>query len=379
MILSMARRHQIIGILLASCLLIKCNASEDNNEIEDVHFYSHEAMLSGSIVFPDKNPIYAAIVFVHGSGRMSRDLTLAKKFATEGIAALVYDKRGVARSEGIFNDGYVAEKELKLLADDAVSAINLLSKHKRLKNIRIGIAGVSQAGWIVPIAAVKSSSVSFIALWSGPVCKLSEEDIYSQYTSDRDFTNVPGFEEVLKMRKKPYQWSAKFGKDIDPVESLRLLHTPGLWIFGLNDGSIPVDLSVLRLQQLNSDGWNNYQYALFSGLGHSLVDQTFATMVGWIKNNRNSRFTPLNSDDLDEYVGNYKCLDPSIEITISKQNKKLIAKSKAQTVELEHIGSHSFLYNDYGSGYTFLDFDPQRARFMATQQGKTYKFEKVIK
>ena len=49
----------------------------------------------------------------------------------------------------------------------------------------IGFAGISQAGWIAPLAAERSDLAKFLVLWSGPVCKVSEEDIFSIYTRTR--------------------------------------------------------------------------------------------------------------------------------------------------------------------------------------------------
>src|SRR5215213_10064705 len=68
--------------------------------IEDVEFPSHGVTLSGSIVFPESLPAQAALVFVHGSGKQTRNLELAKRLAREGIVSLVYDKRGAGKSGG---------------------------------------------------------------------------------------------------------------------------------------------------------------------------------------------------------------------------------------------------------------------------------------
>ena len=37
-----------------------------------------------------------------------------------------------------------------------------------------------------PPAAEKSTLAKFLVLWSAPVSKVSEEDIFSKYTADRD-------------------------------------------------------------------------------------------------------------------------------------------------------------------------------------------------
>lgn len=263
--------------------------------VEDVEFVSHGDKLSGSIVFPKDNKAHSAVVFVHGSGKQERNIHWAEEFAKEGIAALVYDKRGAGKSGGIYESQQsVGEKNIVLLADDAVAALNTLSNHPALKDVPLGLTGISQAGWIVPLAAEKSNAVDFMVLWSGPVCRVSEEDIFSKYTADLDgkqdgkpdSRKIPSYAEALSSRKIKYIWPDFLGKDSDPSESLAKLDIPGLWIFGKNDGSVPVDLSIQNLEKLTAAG-HQYEYVLFSGLGHNNMTETFATVTDWI--NRSSR------------------------------------------------------------------------------------------
>jgi dienelactone hydrolase len=233
-------------------------------------------------VFPNDKEIRAAVVFVHGSGKQERNLVWAEKFAEEGIVALVYDKRGAGKSEGKYeSEQSVSEKNILLLADDAVAALEVLSKHPQLQNIPLGLTGISQAGWIVPIAAEKSSAAKFMVLWSGPVCKVSEEDIFSKYTADMDTNEMPTYAQALGARKEKYYWPEFLGKDTDPSESLKKLKIPGIWVFGTEDGSVPVDLSISRLNVLRKSG-HKYDYVLFSGLGHNNMLETFSTATDWI-------------------------------------------------------------------------------------------------
>ena len=170
---------------------------------------------------------------------------LAERFARDGIAALVYDKRGAGKSGGDYEGNQnVSEKNISLLADDAVSALQRLAAHTALKGIPVGFAGISQAGWIAPLAAERSELAKFLVLWSGPVCKVSEEDIFSKYTSDADGQIAPSYDEALKSRTEKYVWPDFLGRDTDSGESLEKLSIAGLWIFSDNDPSIPVDLSL---------------------------------------------------------------------------------------------------------------------------------------
>ena len=270
------------GALVCLSVFISYVSSAAESIVEDVGFTSGGITLSGSIVFP-AGDIQAGVVFVHGSGKQTRNLGIARRFAQDGIATLVYDKRGVGDSGGEYeSEQSVSEKNLTLLANDALAALQTLAKQPRLSGKNLGLTGISQAGWIVPLAAEATDLADFMVLWSGPVCRVSEEDIFSKYTADADKSGVPGYQEALEAREHPYVWPAFLGKDTDSSTSLDKTRIPGLWIFGAEDGSVPVDLSIERLEQLIDDG-HDYEYILFSSLGHNNMQETFATATDWIK------------------------------------------------------------------------------------------------
>lgn len=268
--------------LILLCSMMSCApAFAASLHTEETTFESHGVALSGSIVLP-AGDIRAAVVFVHGSGKQSRSLRIAENFAKDGIAALVYDKRGAGKSGGEYEqDRNVGEQNIVLLADDALAGVQALARHPRLAGVPIGLAGISQAGWIAPVAARKSGQVKFLVLWSGPVCKVSEEDIFSKYTNDGDNDNVPPYREALNARTQKYVWPDFLGRDTDSGEDLANLSIPGLWIFSDNDSSIPVDLSLENLRRLRKAG-HRFDYALFSGLGHNNMEHTMSVATGWI-------------------------------------------------------------------------------------------------
>lgn len=369
-----------VTLLAASCLLVTCAASATAPaDREEVAFSSNGARLSGTIVFPKSGPTAAAVVFVHGSGPQRRDLELAERFAARGIAALVYDKRGVGRSQGTFvGRGAFSETNLRLLADDAAAALDVISAHPRLARVPAGLVGLSQAGWIVPLAAASSRSAAFVGLWSGCVCRVSEEDIYSQYTSDRDFTDPPTFDQVVKWRRQRYVWSNEFGRDTDAMEILRRLTIPGLWIFGANDGSIPVDLSIRNLRELSRARPGQFDYALFSGLGHATIDGTFAAMAGWItRPTRGARRTAKRTGaDLERYRGVYVSKSPPLEIVVARRDTTLTIESRGARMDLVSLGGDSFVGHEVGKGYFFLDFDPASGRIAVSEQGFMYSLQR---
>jgi len=71
------------------------------------------------------------------------------------------------------------------------------------------------------------------------------------------------------------------------------MSTPGLWLFGGADRSIPTERSVQILSQLKRAG-KNFTIVVFPDAGHGLVDDVPtapdapATLVDWIKKTANA-------------------------------------------------------------------------------------------
>ncbi|GAB3671354.1 hypothetical protein GCM10028813_54040 [Ramlibacter alkalitolerans] len=150
-----------------------------------------------------------------------------------------------------------------------------------LDAVPLGFAGISQAGWIAPVAATRTRQADFLLLWSAPVTKVSEEDLYSKHTGDRDGADRPAYATALAARDTPYVWPAFLGRDTDPAEDLATLAIPGFWIFGEQDGSIPVDLSLRNLRALQAKG-HRYEYRVFPGQGHNNMAATFDAAIAWV-------------------------------------------------------------------------------------------------
>jgi uncharacterized protein len=189
-------------------------------------------------------------VFVHGSGQTTRDwpFGLHQYFAQQGVASLIYDKRGVGRSGGTYVHK-VDSTRFELLASDAIAGIKTLSKRLDIDTTRIGIWGISQAGWIVPIIAARAREVDFTMIVSGPIATLSQEGYFSELTGDDgDGARRPQTEiDRLMKEHRP--------TGFDPVPFIRQMRTPAVWIFGGKDESVPVDLSVEALKGLQKEGY----------------------------------------------------------------------------------------------------------------------------
>ena len=263
-------------------------------ESEDVTFRSTDVSLSGTIVFPEQSQPTASVVLVHGSGRAPRMLWMARLFASEGLAVLTYDKRGVGKSGGQFQGGPSAASasNLDLLAEDAAAAASVLVQHPRTGGMPVGYIGLSQGGWIVPIAASRPPAVSFVLFFSGPVATVSEERHFSNLAeNDSTFWQTHSRADVAE-----YMKSVRYSDgDVDPLSHLATLQVPGFWAFGGQDNIMPVDVSVTRLRELVARGQSQFEYRVYPRYGHELVvfdfsdialSQPFKDSVEWIRNIR---------------------------------------------------------------------------------------------
>jgi uncharacterized protein len=258
-----------------------------NFTIQDVKFESQGITLAGSILKP-KNP-FAAVVIVHGSDPVKREMEFAKRLAKEGIAVLTYDKRGVGESGGVYVGPTVGTNNiditnLNLLAHDANAGINTFRDFLKNKNIPIGLVGFSQAGWIIPIAASKNPLIEFMVLFSCPTITTLEQLRFQFYTNGNNkfwenHTDADAREHTKNDPDK-YPFEAT-----DPKVPLNKLSIPGLWLFGEKDIQIPTKLCIEQLNTLKAQG-KPFEYTLFSALGHNTAfdndSAPFDISVQWI-------------------------------------------------------------------------------------------------
>lgn len=135
-----------------------------------IEFRSNENTLRGFIDFPEGSGRHPAIVMVQGAGRS--DVTvdtgpfdeMREAFRHAGIATLIWDKAGDGCSEGKYSTGFPVRER----ATETIAAVQALQRRDDIDPARIGLWGVSQGGWVAPMAAVRSKGVAFLIVVSGP-------------------------------------------------------------------------------------------------------------------------------------------------------------------------------------------------------------------
>lgn len=260
------------------CLSMACGSKGGPTAPDSGHFITNgDVRLAYALDLPQGSGPFPAIVAGHGSGRVTRQQMegFASRWTAMGFAVLRFDKRGVGESSGTYSEvGAVASTTMiPLLASDIVAAARFLRARPEIDPLRVGLAGASQAGWILPHAARDLGGVPFMVLLSGPVCSVGLENFYSDLA---DGTNRP-LDDVYA------QLPAFTGPvGYDPLPALRAIDTPALWLLGEDDRSIPVRTTVENLMVLSAAG-KPFEWKTYPGLGHGLSSSVWPDIEVWVR------------------------------------------------------------------------------------------------
>jgi hypothetical protein len=149
----------------------KCQPPEGTRSLE---FTSGDNHLVGHVDLPSSIGPHPIVLIVHGSGTTDvfhgdtpyngRYDLLRKTFRDAGFATAVWDKAGNGCSTGKYSSG----NPIRERARETVAALRVLKERSDIDATRMGVWGISQGGWIGPMAAVQTDDVAFLILVSAP-------------------------------------------------------------------------------------------------------------------------------------------------------------------------------------------------------------------
>ena len=269
----------------------------------DITFQNGAVTLAGTLLLPRVEGRAPTVVFLHGSGPEGRWASryLATRFAAQGIASLIFDKRGVGSSTG---DWRLATPDD--LVGDAVAGVARLLGEPRIDSTRIGVHGHSQGGTLAPMVVARSSAVAFVIgsaaaglptdsveifsiLNSVLPAALTAEDSASatQYTGElvaaayrgRSRTVLDSLAAALKDRawffpppapdNQYWAFSRVFAK-YNPLEWWARVRVPVLLIYGADDQRVPAATSASRISTVLREAGNTYlTVRIHPGADHS--------------------------------------------------------------------------------------------------------------
>jgi len=277
---------------------------------EQVQFNNGKVRLAGTVFTPTTNLKHSAVVWVHGSQDRGRDdnipFIVADSYLQLGIAVLIYDKRGVGGSTG---DWHTASFED--LAEDALAGVSFLGNRNDINGRQIGLEGVSQGGWIAPIAAARNPKISFMVLVAAAGVSSREQVTYDQLgkarragTPENELKEAEAFfklqfeasrsekawqqlqAEIPKVKDKKWfpftlagipreSWiweSTRLTSFFEPVPILLKVKCPVLLIFGGDDTNYPAERSAEIMKRVLGEGGNrDVTVKIFEGANHSIL------------------------------------------------------------------------------------------------------------
>ena len=283
--------------------------------------------LPGTLTLPVGKGPFPAVVLVHGSGPNDRDETigpnkpfrdLAWGLATQGVAALRYDKRSKVHA------GKMAALESMTVDDeviaDAVAAVRLLHQTDEVDPDRVFVIGHSLGGHLVPRVAAEADGVAGVVILSGNVRPLQDLIVVqTEYLlgldgelSDEDREQVNRLEQVRQAIENLNAATPGmfFGapatywidlRDYDPVKVARSLDRPLLILQGERDYQVTMDDFALWQEGLS--GRDNVTFISYARLNHLLMSGSgpsspaeyeqpgyvdaaiVADIIGWISEN----------------------------------------------------------------------------------------------
>lgn len=150
-------------------------ATESAYKKEEITFTNGELQLAGTLVLPAGSGPHPVLVMITGSGPQDRDNSnvemvpgyrpyqeIAARLASEGIATLRYDDRGMGESTGNVNVATPPE-----LATDVEAALAYLLQRPEIDAEQIGLLGHSEGGLVAGIVAADNPQVAFVVLLAG--------------------------------------------------------------------------------------------------------------------------------------------------------------------------------------------------------------------
>ena len=181
------------------------------------------------------------------------------------VSALIYDKRSMGYS--------TFQRSYSQLADDALAAVQTLRAHAGVDQKKVGIWGLSEGGWVAPLAASRSADVAFVIV----VGANAISPLLQQTWAVANALHRVGVSGSLINRAEPTMFRLVANIGIfpeayhDAVAVLQHVRQPLLGVWGSDDQSTPPrENPPLFAQALQQGGNTHYTFRFFPGASHDI-------------------------------------------------------------------------------------------------------------
>ncbi|TDD12493.1 alpha/beta hydrolase [Nonomuraea deserti] len=224
--------------------------------------------LRGSVISPvNARDGRAGVVLVHGAGTGTPRRKLlgeAVAFARKGLSVLIYDKRSQGYS--LFDRSYTQ------LADDALGAVGVLRNRPGVDPGKVGALGFSEGGWVVPIAAARSTDIAFVILVGANALPPLRQQTWAVAAGlRRAGVHGPLVERTVPNLYRAVADGGMFPEPFfDPAPMFAQVRRPVLAIWGVHDLLTPPrETPPIMVQALEKGGNRAYTFRFFAGAEHA--------------------------------------------------------------------------------------------------------------
>jgi len=344
------QKEKILGLCIFFCLIIPLVCA-NSPSVEKITFHSGPFKIEGDLRLPEETGPHPVILFVHGDGPNNRTSgvtypPIMERMLRVGYATFAWDKPGTGESTGQIDRNRLFEQRSQIVLD----AIAVIKGRPEINAKQIGLWGISQAGYIMPIVLSKCKDIAFMIAVSCPGCAgvdqgaylvaeqavcagLSETDrkqvkdllssierarTYEVYVDLKkklaDFPVLASISELgLNMSIRPKEeWHAgDLNGDYfwNPMMVIEHTTIPVLAFFGEKDTQIdPIQGAQAYQSALENAGNTNFRIELIPGVDHNLI----ISKTGCLKERRSrsrsgwQNYAPQYLDTLEEWLRNLR-------------------------------------------------------------------------
>lgn len=305
---------KIVCLALALMILPSCSGHSVPTAKEEITFQSGPFKIVGDLVVPEGNGPFPVVLFVHGDGPNSRTSgvtypPIMERMHRAGFATFAWDKPGTGASTGQIDRGRLEEQRTQIVLD----AIEVMKARPDIDSNRVGLWGISQAGYVMPRVLSKSRDVAFMIAVSCPgvagveqgaylvsaqaICagvsrevadrmrrilseieKAQTYDEYVEYKNQLD--SMPGIEaaSIFGYRRGPRpkdEWHPPNPEGAyfwDPIGVIEKTTIPVLAVFGERDTQIdPFQGAQAYREALTRAGNRHFRVELIPGSDHNII------------------------------------------------------------------------------------------------------------
>jgi uncharacterized protein len=249
---------------------------------EEVWVRSGRAYLACTLSIPPGGGRRGGLTFAHGAGIAPRSFNLATALYANhlGLVTLSCDKRGVAQSGGAYPGEFPSQQAVDQYARDVAAQARFLARQPEVDPARVGVAGASQAGWIMPRAAVMEPAIRFMVGLVSPTLTQGETDLWADLNQQGEVPPTRPDEDMEAEVRRAGP------SGVDPMPSIRAMRIPAVWLFGGKDRTVPTRLCIERLDPVTHEPGRDFSYVSFPGGTHGLIKTENGLLAEQERSNR---------------------------------------------------------------------------------------------